>query len=116
MGKSLPTSTTNHYYAAQGDQRYWIRLDVPPNDAGSVYASAPYMTCNFPLVDNYRPDFAFRGFTTSDTVAGTEWWDVGSVTQFIGGECSGVSNRTFRAMVNTGNTPNWTFYLEVEAS
>ena len=109
----IPTSTSNHYFANRNNTSYWIRFSLPPRDMNGLFAGSPFMTCNFPLIDSYRPQFAFKGGRESDQPAGTEWWDVGSIAQFIGGECTGAGPRTFRIMVNTSDQSIWTLYLEV---
>jgi hypothetical protein len=111
FGKTFPATATNFYYASQGDDFYWIRFDIPPSNLGGLFSGSPYMTCNFPLTDGYRPGFDAPPLSTTGTAL--SWWNPNSVTSLVGGECSGTQSRTFMMMANTANPSLWTIYVEV---
>jgi hypothetical protein len=111
FGKTLPGTASNFYYARVGDDFYWIRFDIPPSNLSGVFTGSPYMTCNFPLTDGYRPGFDVPPLTSTGTAL--SWWNPNSVSRIVGGECSGAAARTFMMMANTANPTVWTVYMEV---
>jgi hypothetical protein len=111
FGKTLPGTATSFYYASAGDDFYWIRFDIPPSNLGGLFTGSPYMTCNFPLRDGYRPGFDVPPVSTTGTAL--TWWNPNGVSSLVGGECSGIQSRTFMIMANTANATFWTIYMEV---
>jgi hypothetical protein len=111
FGKRIPGTATNFYYGRVDDDFYWIRFDIPPSNLSGVFTGSPYMTCNFPLTDGYRPVFDAPPLNSAGTALG--WWNPTSASTVVGGECSGSGPRTFMIMANAANPTLWTIYMEV---
>lgn len=112
LGITLPTSSDDHHFAFQGNRRYWIRFQLGPSDLNGLFRGSPFLTCNFPLQDNYRPVFEHDRLLDSNQRLLTNWWTPETARSYIGGECTGTDFKIFRMFADTGNSQAWVFYLE----
>lgn len=113
LGITLPASTADHHFAYQGGRRYWIRMQISSSDLNGLFRGSSFLTCNFPLQDNFRPVFEHGRILNSEQLLLTNWWTPETARVYIGGECTGTDFKIFRMFSDTGNPQAWVFYLEV---
>jgi hypothetical protein len=115
FGTALPASASDFYRANRGDQAYWLRLSVSPNELPAVFRGSSRVTCRFAWQDRYRPVFEFDRELSAAEQARIAWWTTTAtgVTAYIGGECTGTDYRIFRAFVDQSNSSRWTLYMEI---
>ncbi|MBZ0294845.1 MAG: hypothetical protein K8L99_19950 [Anaerolineae bacterium] len=113
FGVNLPANATNFHYANLGDQGYWIQFSMNPQSLNGAFRGSPFLTCVFPLVDNYRPTFDFYRMLNGTRQNQASWWQPRSANSYTGGECTGSDYKIFRMFADTGNPGQWTFSMEV---
>lgn len=112
FGITLPATVTETYRAAVGDSAFWYRITAPREAMSGLFRGSAFLTCNFPLQNNYRPHFQFPQIISPNQRGQMIWWNPETATSFIGGECTGSDYKIFRMFINTSGTL-WTLYLEV---
>ncbi len=112
-GITFPTSATEFHYANWGDSAYWIQFRVPPQALSGLFGGSGFLTCNFPLVDNYRPTFDFERVLSAQQRTAAAWWNPETVTRYTGGECTGSDYKIFRMFADTSSSAGWLFYMEI---
>lgn len=113
FGVSLPANATEFRYANLGDRAYWIQFRMNPQSLNGAFRGSPFLTCTFPLVDNYRSTFDFYRLLNSGQQSQASWWQPRNATSFTGGECTGSDYKIFRMFADTGNPGQWIFSMEV---
>lgn len=113
FGISFPNNATEFHRANRGDKAYWIQFKIPPAGLNGLFRGSNFMTCAYPLEDNYKPTFEFNRLLSPQDQARLEWWNPDVARAFVGGECTGRDYKIFRMFADTTNPNLWTFYMEV---
>ena len=115
-GMNFPNTASDFHYANWGDDAYWMQFRAPPQALNGLFSGSGFLTCNFPLVENYRPTFDFERILSAQQRTTANWWNPESVTRYTGGECTGRDYKIFRMFADTSNNNAWLFYMEVVQS
>ncbi len=112
---SLPGSATDIFQSREGDRYLWLRFTVARADANNLFAGSQFITCQFPLQDQYRPIFEFSRVLTAEEQAALTWWtpESDTIRNYIGGECTGSDYRFFRMFMDLTRSGQVTVYMEV---
>lgn len=110
---SFPGGVADYRRASWGDRAYWLQFKTNPQNLSAIFRGSPYMTCQFPLVDNFRPVFEFDRILNAQQRLRMDWWNPASARSHTGGECTGTDYKIFRMFADTTNPELWTFYMEV---
>jgi hypothetical protein len=114
FGISFPASATDFYRANRGDNAWWVQFRIPPANLGGLFRNSGFMTCTYPLQDNYKPIFQYEHILSSTERSQTSnWWTPDTARSFVGGECTGRDYKMFRMFADTSNPNLWTFYMEI---
>jgi hypothetical protein len=111
---SLPGTAADFAHAHRGDEAYWLRVSVNPQELPRIFQGSGFLTCRFAWQDRYRPVFEFARELSSGEQNRIGWWPTRAApSAYIGGECTGTDYRIFRAFVDQSNATRWTMYLEI---
>lgn len=110
---NFPTTAVEFHYANWGDDAYWMQFRLPPQALNGLFSGSGFLTCNFPLVENYRPTFDFERILSAQQRTSASWWSPETVTRYTGGECTGRDYKIFRMFADTSSSAGWLFYMEV---
>ena len=113
LGVQFPALAHNFNRADISGRATWMHFVLTPNDLDGLFRG--YMTCEFPLRDNFLPTFDFNRLLNADQRAQLAWWRPAGndFTSGAGGECTGSDYRLFRLFVDRSQPENWQVYLEV---
>ena len=111
----FPASASGFYRANRGDEAYWIRVSVSPQELPELFRGSEFITCRFPWQDRYRPVFEFSRELSEAEEVDLSWWSPSDATisAYVGGECTGTDYRIFRAFVDQTDRSQWTMYMEI---
>ncbi len=110
---SFPANVTEYHRAHWGDRAYWLQFRTTPQNLTTIFRGSPYLTCRFPLVDNFRPVFEFDRLLNAQQRLNMSWWNPDAARTFTGGECTGTDYKIFRFFADTSSANSWVFYMEV---
>lgn len=118
LNVQFPSSASNFFRADLSGVATWMRFDIDPNQMNGLFAG--FMTCDFPLRDNYLPNFEFeRLLSGAQQQELRSWWRPAGDESFragVGGECTGSDYRMFRMFADQSNPQRWQVFMEVVAA
>jgi hypothetical protein len=113
FGITFPAGAADYRRASLGNRAFWFQFRIAPTALRGLLRDSPFLTCSFPLMDNYRPVFEFDRLLSAEQRNRMSWWNPAEARSFVGGECTGTDYRLFRFFADSSSANLWTLYMEV---
>lgn len=109
----FPASAHNFHRASISGRATWMHFVIDKDDLGGLFHG--FMTCQFPLRDNFLPTFEFNRLLDAGQRQQLDWWQPAGndFRSGAGGECTGSDYRLFRMFVDRSQPETWRVFVEV---